>query len=126
MIVISILLGLRQHLSEGVIDTKIVWFSGTVKIYFKYLPQLYVLVFFITYLAIWYTFCTEIVLSFFTSWLYLRFFMRNELTKSYGDPSNSFSFAMLFPEIIRTPIEKCTNPIYKLVNINGMLDRVLK
>jgi hypothetical protein len=38
VIVISILLGLRQHLSEGVIDTHITWFEGTLKIYIKYLP----------------------------------------------------------------------------------------
>ena len=64
--------------------------------------------------------------AFFTSWTYLRFFMRNELTKTYGDPSNSFSFAMFFPEVVRTPVEKFSNAIFNLVNFTGLFDKVFK
>ena len=39
VMVITILLGLRQHLSESVIDTKVrVFTQDTIKIYFKKLP----------------------------------------------------------------------------------------
>ncbi len=97
---ISILLGLRQHLSEGVIDTKIIWFEGTVKIYIKYLPQAYILTCFGLYLIFGVYFDIRLPFAFYFSWVYLRYFMRNELTKEYGDPSTSFSFAYFFPEKI--------------------------
>lgn len=131
VIVISILLGLRQHLSEGVIDTKITWFEGTIKIYFKYLPQTYILICFGLFILFGVYFDIRLFFAFFNSWFYLRYFMRNELTKTYGDPSNSFAFAMFFPERIRPPFEKCSESIYKLVDKIGLvsllsIDRIFK
>ena len=52
--------------------------------------------------------------------------MRNELTKTYGDFSHSFSFKMLFPKLIRFPIEKIEKMIYNLVNRSGCLKRVFR
>jgi len=126
VIVISILLGLRQHLSEGVIDTKIVWFEGTFKIYFKYLPQLYILGCFCLYIIFGVYYDSRLPLAFVFSWMYLRFFMRNELTKSYGDPSNSFSFANFFPEKIRSPFEKCSDFIFRIVESTGLFRKVFR
>jgi len=64
--------------------------------------------------------------AFLTSWVYLRFFMRNELTKTYGDPSNSFAFANFFPERIRSPIEKCSDVVFKLVDSTGLFNKIFK
>jgi len=50
--------------------------------------------------------------------------MRNELTKSYGDPSNSFSFANFFPEAIRGPFEKCSDVIFNIVESTGLFRKV--
>lgn len=52
--------------------------------------------------------------------------MRNELTKEYGDPSNSFSFANFFPERIREPFEKISNYTYKGVSSIPFLKKLLR
>lgn len=52
--------------------------------------------------------------------------MRNELTKSYGDASNSFAFANFFPERIWMPFEKLQDLIYNFMNKTGIFDKVFK
>lgn len=52
--------------------------------------------------------------------------MRNELTKTYGDPSTSFAFSQFFPEWIRPPFEKLSDIVFKIMDSSGIFNKVFK
>lgn len=55
------------------------------------------------------------LLSFFASWLYIRYFMHFPYANVRGDHSSEFNFALLFPKLIRPTVDAMAAMAYRVV-----------
>lgn len=85
----------------------------------KHFPFIFLVISFIgSFLSGWNQFPFT-VFGLYTSWFYLRFFQKRMDGVGRGDPNESFSFASMFPEIIRPFVQVVSNLSFKCANVVG-------
>eukprot|EP00347_Sterkiella_histriomuscorum_P014488 403360685 len=107
---LCILFGLRQNFPDKQFDTLIPFIKGNFMIPYQVLPQVYIGLLFFTQFLLEIQQDYRLLSSFYFTWMYLRFFMKNNLnSQQVGDQySQHFALSTFFPEQlnIRERIEK--------------------
>lgn len=118
-IVLCIIMGLRQLFPMRSLDTRIPFIKGTLLIPFSFLPQLYIIGYYLLCFTLelsgtWYDLRLPFVL--YASWFYLRFLMVHPATGDVGDSAEAFSLYTFFPEKYRSNVKELSDGVFLAVN----------